>query len=243
MADRGQITGGIVDGPLAFDNAVSEEAAKIKSIASPVAGRADILIVPDLGVRQDGLRAQLRMQSFVTGVLYVALDLRPDTPIVLRKLDPRVPELPAIPTDIEVWTAKLERFAATIEKVPLEQIAHTASVVLDDVRKILESKDTQDLFRNANGALSEARTLVHRVGGKIDPLVAQLNGTLARVDAGLDAVRKLALDVDTRIDPLANQAEATLKTAQVTVADVQPLIEDLRHLALATMKRRRHLQA
>jgi len=48
MAERGQITGGVVDGPLAFDNAVSEEAAKIKAIASPVAGRADILVVPDL---------------------------------------------------------------------------------------------------------------------------------------------------------------------------------------------------
>src|SRR6266700_4584243 len=42
MADRGQITGGILDGPLAFDNAVSEEAAKTKGIVSPVAGRADI---------------------------------------------------------------------------------------------------------------------------------------------------------------------------------------------------------
>ena len=48
MADRGQITGGILDGPLAFDNAVSEEAAKTKGIVSPVAGRADILVVPDL---------------------------------------------------------------------------------------------------------------------------------------------------------------------------------------------------
>jgi phosphotransacetylase len=48
MADRGQITGGLVDGPLAFDNAVNEEAARIKKIASPVAGRADILLVPDL---------------------------------------------------------------------------------------------------------------------------------------------------------------------------------------------------
>ena len=48
MADRGQITGGVVDGPLAFDNAVSEEAAQTKRIASPVAGRADILVVPDL---------------------------------------------------------------------------------------------------------------------------------------------------------------------------------------------------
>jgi phosphate acetyltransferase len=48
MADRGQITGGLVDGPLAFDNAVSEEAARIKKIASSVAGKADILLVPDL---------------------------------------------------------------------------------------------------------------------------------------------------------------------------------------------------
>jgi len=48
MADRGQITGGLLDGPLAFDNAISEEAARIKKINSPVAGRADILLVPDL---------------------------------------------------------------------------------------------------------------------------------------------------------------------------------------------------
>lgn len=48
MAERGQIKGGILDGPLAFDNAVSEEAAKTKGIVSPVAGRADIFVVPDL---------------------------------------------------------------------------------------------------------------------------------------------------------------------------------------------------
>ena len=48
MADRGQITGGLVDGPLAFDNAISEEAARTKHIVSPVAGKANILLVPDL---------------------------------------------------------------------------------------------------------------------------------------------------------------------------------------------------
>ncbi|CAM5212527.1 Phosphate acetyltransferase OS=Bosea thiooxidans OX=53254 GN=SAMN05660750_03398 PE=3 SV=1 [Bosea thiooxidans] len=48
MADRGQITGALVDGPLAFDNAISPEAAEIKGIKSPVAGRAQILVVPDL---------------------------------------------------------------------------------------------------------------------------------------------------------------------------------------------------
>jgi phosphate acetyltransferase len=48
MADRGQIEGGILDGPLAFDNAISEHAARTKSIRSPVAGRADILMVPNI---------------------------------------------------------------------------------------------------------------------------------------------------------------------------------------------------
>jgi phosphotransacetylase/acyl dehydratase len=48
MADRGQITGAVVDGPLAFDNAVSPKAARDKGIVSPVAGLADILVVPDL---------------------------------------------------------------------------------------------------------------------------------------------------------------------------------------------------
>jgi phosphotransacetylase len=48
MADRGQITGAILDGPLAFDNAISAEAARTKRIDSAVAGAADILLVPDL---------------------------------------------------------------------------------------------------------------------------------------------------------------------------------------------------
>jgi phosphate acetyltransferase len=48
MADRGQITGALLDGPLALDNAINPEAAAVKKISSPVAGQANILVVPDL---------------------------------------------------------------------------------------------------------------------------------------------------------------------------------------------------
>jgi phosphate acetyltransferase len=48
MAERGQITGGMLDGPLALDNAINKDAAAIKHIVSPVAGRANVLVVPDL---------------------------------------------------------------------------------------------------------------------------------------------------------------------------------------------------
>lgn len=66
MAERGQISGCVMDGPLAFDNAVSKEAADIKGIRSPVAGEADILVVPDI---ESGnmLYKQLRYFSGVQG--------------------------------------------------------------------------------------------------------------------------------------------------------------------------------
>jgi phospholipid/cholesterol/gamma-HCH transport system substrate-binding protein len=181
-------------------------------------------------VREDGIRAQLRMQSFVTGVLYVALDPRPGTSIVLRGIDKRVPELPTIPTDIEVWTAKLERFAEKIDKLPLEQISQSAAETLDGVKKIVQSRETQELVRNANAAIADARTLVQRVDAKIDPLIGQLEGTLAHLDASLDAARKLALDVDARVDPLATRADGTLDAARAAIGDLGPVIENMRRL-------------
>ena len=56
MADRGQITGGTLDGPLALDNAVSRDAALIKHIDSPVAGDADIMLVPDMNEESSSVR-------------------------------------------------------------------------------------------------------------------------------------------------------------------------------------------
>lgn len=79
MADRGQITGGLVDGPLAFDNAVSPEAARRKGIVSPVAGQADILVVPDLEAG-NMLAKQL---SFLAGADAAGVVVGARVPIVL----------------------------------------------------------------------------------------------------------------------------------------------------------------
>ena len=79
MAERGQITGGVVDGPLAFDNAISPEAAKEKGIKSAVSGRADILIVPDL-MTGNVLAKQL---TFMAGADAAAVVVGAKVPIVL----------------------------------------------------------------------------------------------------------------------------------------------------------------
>ena len=79
MRDRGQITGGLLDGPLAFDNAISIEAARIKNIKSEVAGRPDILLVPDL-ISGNVLVKQM---SFLGGADAAGIVLGARVPVIL----------------------------------------------------------------------------------------------------------------------------------------------------------------
>jgi phosphate acetyltransferase len=79
MAERGQITGGLLDGPLAFDNAISQEAARVKKITSKVAGDPDILLVPDLEAG-NMLAKQL---SFLANADSAGLVLGARVPIIL----------------------------------------------------------------------------------------------------------------------------------------------------------------
>ena len=79
MADRGQIVGGILDGPLALDNAISEESAAIKHIVSPVAGRANVLVVPDL----EAGNMLAKSLSFLAGADAAGIVLGAKVPIIL----------------------------------------------------------------------------------------------------------------------------------------------------------------
>src|SRR4029450_13328571 len=79
MAERGQITGGILDGPLAFDNAISKQAAETKKIQSEVAGDPDILLVPDL----EAGNILAKQLSFLAGADSAGLVLGARVPIIL----------------------------------------------------------------------------------------------------------------------------------------------------------------
>ncbi|PWV71779.1 bifunctional enoyl-CoA hydratase/phosphate acetyltransferase [Halomonas sp. A11-A] len=79
MADRGQICGGTLDGPLAFDNAISESAARTKGIDSPVAGRADILVAPDL----ESANMLMKQLTYLADATGAGLVLGARVPIIL----------------------------------------------------------------------------------------------------------------------------------------------------------------
>jgi phosphotransacetylase len=79
MADRGQITGGILDGPLAFDNAISAQAARTKGIISTVSGDVDILLAPDL----ESANMLFKQLTYLAGAEGAGIVLGTRIPIVL----------------------------------------------------------------------------------------------------------------------------------------------------------------
>jgi phosphate acetyltransferase len=112
MAERGQITGGaVLDGPLALDNAISPEAAAIKKIASPVAGRANILVVPDL----EAGNMLAKSLSFLAKADAAGIVLGARVPIILTsRADSLVSRLASCAVVVMVAAARRKAAAAAI---------------------------------------------------------------------------------------------------------------------------------
>src|SRR6185295_5839705 len=109
MADRGQITGGVLDGPLALDNAISPEAARIKKIDSPVAGRANVLVVPDL----EAGNMLAKSLTFLAGADAAGIVLGARVPIILTsRADSQLTRLASCA--VAVLVAKARRDAAKV---------------------------------------------------------------------------------------------------------------------------------
>ena len=196
-------------------------------------------------VESQGLRAQLKAQSLLTGVLFVALDALPDTPIVLRGLDPKTPELPTVPTDLEMWMAKLERLADAVAALPLQDIATAAAATLNETTRLLKSPEIARVLQNTDALVADTRTLVKRietltttVTAQVDPLAASARGTLRSADTALADLPRLISDVqglvakvDVHVDPLlaslrrsSDVAQSTLEQARVTLGGVDGVL-------------------
>ena len=111
MAERGQITGALLDGPLALDNAISPAAAAIKKIASPVAGRANILVVPDL----EAGNMLAKSLSFLASADAAGIVLGARVPIILTsRADSLLSRLASCAVAVMVAAARRKAAAATI---------------------------------------------------------------------------------------------------------------------------------
>ena len=185
-----------------------------------------------------GLRAQLEMQSIVTGQLIIALDFYPDKPAVYTGVDKTVLEIPTIPTPLQELTKKLE-------SLPIEDIFKKLDSALDGITKLVQAPELKESIVNLNATLKDAHTLVRDVDAQVKPLSAGLSEALRdiqklvkNVDAQVASLgtslnetlgdgRKLIRNVDGSVESVKVNLEGTLSTATAALKEAEKLFQDL----------------
>ena len=156
-----------------------------------------------------GLRAQLAMESFVTGLLYVKLDRFPGTPVRLVA-DPGVPyeELPTIPTPLEELQNWAQALMKRLESIDFEKIAKSLDNTVAGVERLVNSDVSKRTLQNLDAAIvsfkatTESFTRVaNEVGTNVAPVRKSLEGTAQSAEATLQAATKALQQVRMTVDP------------------------------------------
>jgi paraquat-inducible protein B len=176
--------------------------------------KAKGMLMPDM--IKSGLRAQLEMQSIVTGLLSVSLDFYPDKPAVLVGADKETTEIPTIPTP-------LQELAKRIENIPIEEIFTKLNNAMTGIEKIVNSPETVEMLRSAKQGVSETRMLIQDIDKQVKPIGDKMADIAGHV-------HELAQRLEAEIGPLtasitktSDEAGATLKKAQGTLDTIDYL--------------------
>lgn len=170
-----------------------------------------------------GLRAQLDMQSFVTGQLMVNLDLfDKDKPAVLIGLDKRYDEIPTIPTSLEMLTKK-------IQELPFQDLFDRILSVSKGLDRLVNAPDTQQSFKSINQAVRELKKTVQAVNREIDPIMVNLRDSSVSIRSAsrnIDASFSGDRGIPTQIDGTLKAARDTLTQADKTLRFMETLVTD-----------------
>jgi phospholipid/cholesterol/gamma-HCH transport system substrate-binding protein len=160
-----------------------------------------------------GLRAQLALQSFLTGQLYVSLVLRPDTPASIAGLGGPALEIPTIPTI-------MSQLQAGLEKVPLAQVPKYLSDTLEGSARLLQGPELAKTLEAVGPLVADAQKLLRRLDGEVGPLLVSLKGTSDTARTSLVEVTRQLDRVVSGLQPLMTSLTGTSDTARVAVKDL-----------------------
>jgi paraquat-inducible protein B len=168
-----------------------------------------------------GLRAELAIQSMITGKLVIEVSMKPNTPINLTNMEPGFIEIPTVQSPIA-------RLGKALEKLDFKKIQHSLLSTLSGAEKLINNPDLKASIHILKGTLADARHFVQHVDTKVDPLTDNLNTTLTdtrehikvlsgNANTTLTAYKTLARNVNKKVPPLADSTGKTLAEAQTTL--------------------------
>ncbi len=170
------------------------------------------------GVKR-GLRAQLEMQSVVTGQLVISLDVQPDKPIRLVGADKEYPEIPTVPTT-------LQELADRLGKIPFEELFQKLNGVAEGIEKTVNSPEMTKLVKSLSQSADQGSALIENMNSQVKPLAADIR-------EAAQEIKNLAEKTSSQIVPLAesvkkasDEATATLKKAQSAIDNIDNMTGD-----------------
>ena len=153
-----------------------------------------------------GLRARLKIQSLLTGQLYVDLDFYPDKPAHFISHDPAISEIPTIPTTVEELTNKIEGF-------PMDKFLADLASISASINTILTSKAVKDIPARLNRTLASLESLTAKLDREGGPLLTEMRSDLSEMRDTLASVRTAVARVGNAADHLGDSAGRIGKAA------------------------------
>ena len=174
---------------------------------------------------EKGLRAQLQLQSFVTGQLMVNIDFYPNTPIRLVGLEKRYPEVPTTPSGLEQLTRRLE-------ELPLKEIGDRLSETLAGITRLVNSRDLQASIGSLNQLLKDGDILVKNLNSKVGPIASDIKGTTDAARAAFAQAEKTLRFDEGAPGQIASSIKETLAAAQDTLKKTGTAVENINVIAV-----------
>jgi len=159
---------------------------------------------------QRGLRAQLNVESLLTGLLYVDLDLHPHAPLDLVLVPNSSPyrEIPTIPTTLEAFQEKATKALADFDKIDFQAMAASITDAANSIKNLANSPDLHATLaglnqatKNLNETVISIRNAVNNTGGRIDPLIDHLQRNSDEVNLTLKQTRAALMQLQSTLDP------------------------------------------
>ena len=195
----------------------------------------------DILVEDMGLRAQLQMQSLLTGQIFINYDFYPETPIKKIGLEKKVYEVPTIPTTLQMLTETFEQIVADLRKVNIQDIVKNISETAQGANELMNSSDLQESVANFNKALQDLQKLIQST----DELVGNVDGKVESVadsfESAMDDTRKLVNNIDSRVDPVAADIEATLAAVKSSFEEAESLLIQAQQIISENSKLRQEI--
>jgi paraquat-inducible protein B len=176
--------------------------------------RADRKSMNDYLVAQ-GMRAQLKTGSLITGQLYVELDFHPNAEPAKIIWEGRYPQMPTVPTPMEEITTSLTQLLKKLEKLPIEQIGNDLRDTVQGAKRLVNSAELQEAIIALNETLDQAQQFAAALNKAITP---ELRSAVANLNTTLQHTRKLAQNFNRTVVP---ELDATLKEARSTLNAIQ----------------------